>query len=254
MSKKMLDGKVSLVTGAASGIGKATAIEMAREGAVLIIADLEEDKCEAVKETINQEGGKAFSLPTDVSDEDSVRKMIETIREKVGRLDIAFNNAGVGGKFIKTDECDLLEWTKVINVNLTGVWLCMKHEIQLMLANGGGNIVNTASVAGLVGMGYAPAYTASKHGVIGLTKNAALEYAKKNIRINAICPGVVETNMTKTADTNRPGWLEATAKLEPIGRIAQPKEMASAVIWLCSDGASYVTGHSMVVDGGFVAR
>tara|TARA_Y100001935_G_C17304030_1_gene511104 strand:- start:2061 stop:2825 length:765 start_codon:yes stop_codon:yes gene_type:complete len=254
MAKKLLDGKISLVTGAASGIGKATAIEMAKEGASLIISDLEKDKCEAVSETITREGGKAFSLPTDVSDEDSIMDMVDRIQSKFGRLDLAFNNAGVGGNFIKTDECDLAEWTKVISVNLTGVWLCMKHEIQIMLKNGGGNIVNTASVAGLVGMGYAPAYTASKHGVIGLTKNAALEYAKKNIRINAICPGVVETNMTKTADNQRPGWLEATAKLEPIGRVAQPEEMASAVVWLCSDGASYVTGHSMVVDGGFVAR
>ena len=179
MSNKSLEGKISLITGGASGIGKATAIAMAREGSVVIVADLEEDKCNAVVEQIHQEGNKASAHPVDVSDEQSIIKISKNIRSEFGRLDVAFNNAGIGGNFRKTDECTFKEWSEVLSVNLTGVWLCMKYEIQFMLENGGGNIVNTASVAGLIGMGYAPAYTASKHGVIGLTKNAALEYAKR---------------------------------------------------------------------------
>ena len=251
---KLFENKIALVTGGASGIGKATAISMARENATVIVTDLEKEGCKATVEIIEKENNNAVAHPMDVTNEESLIDLIEEIDSQFGQLDIAFNNAGIGGDFKKTADYSIVEWNQVINVNLTGVWLCMKHEIELMLKGNGGAIVNTASVAGLVGMGYAPAYTAAKHGVIGLTKNAALEYAKKNIRVNAICPGVIETNMTKTADEFRPGWLEATAKLAPIGRIGQPEEMASVVVWLCSQGASYVTGHAMTADGGFVAR
>ena len=251
---KIFRNKIALVTGAASGIGRATAVALGAEGATVFVVDLKEQGCDETVSFIARDGNKAIRYCADVTEEEDVINMVQTITEEFGQLDIAFNNAGIGGSFKKTADYSTKEWHQVINVNLTGVWLCMKYEIEQMLKNDGGAIVNTASVAGLVGMGYAPAYTAAKHGVIGLTKNAAIEYAKKNIRVNAICPGLVETNMTETADLNRPGFLEATTKLEPIGRIAQPEEMASAVVWLCSDGASYVTGHAMAVDGGFVAR
>jgi NAD(P)-dependent dehydrogenase (short-subunit alcohol dehydrogenase family) len=244
--------KIALVTGAAHGIGRASALALARAGARLMVADVID--CDDTVKAIAALGGVASSRRVDVARENEVEALIASTVETYGRLDIAFNNAGIGGQFAKTADYPSANWDQVIAVNLTGVWYCMKHELRQMLRQGGGAIVNTASVAGLVGMSHAPAYCAAKHGVVGLTKNAALEYAKSNIRINAVCPGGVLTNMTADAEREVPGFLAKLAKHEPMGRLADPDEIASAVVWLCSDGASFMTGHALAVDGGFVAR
>ena len=249
-----LENRVALVTGGASGIGRATAIALAKEGASVAVADLELAGCEETVAAITAQGGKAVALSCDVSNEAQAETMVRETVNALGRLDIAFNNAGVGGTMGKTAEYPSDNWDQVLAVNLTGVWYCMKYELRQMLEQGGGSIVNTASVAGLVGMSGAPAYVAAKHGVVGLTKCSAMEYAKSNIRINAVCPGGVKTNMTESADKQLPGFLDKLAKFEPMGRVAEPEEIASAVVWLSSDGASFMTGHALAVDGGFVAR
>ncbi len=246
-------GKVALVTGGASGIGQASAVALAREGARVLVADIV--SCDATVASIVAAGGEASACGVDVADEASVEAMVALAVSRFGRLDIAFNNAGVGGVLTRTADYPVADWHKVIAVNLTGVWLCMKAELKQMLAQGqGGSIINTASVAGLVGLGWAPAYSAAKHGVVGLTKNAAIEYARHNIRVNAVCPGAVRTGMTAAADEERPGFLDNLAKQEPMARVAAPEEIASAVVWLASDGASFTTGLAMAVDGGLVAR
>ena len=249
-----LENRVALVTGGASGIGRATAIALAKEGASVAVADLELAGCEETVAAITAQGGKAVALSCDVSNEAQAETMVRETVNALGRLDIAFNNAGVGGTMGKTAEYPSDNWDQVLAVNLTGVWYCMKYELRQMLEQGGGSIVNTASVAGLVGMSGAPAYVAAKHGVVGLTKCSAMEYAKSNIRINAVCPGGVKTNMTESADKQLPGFLDKLTKFEPMGRVAEPEEIASAVVWLSSDGASFMTGHALAVDGGFVAR
>lgn len=246
------DGKIALVTGAASGIGRATAIALSSAGARLMLSDIV--ACDATLAVISAAGGEARCMTVDVADEQQVQHMVSATVAAYGRLDIAFNNAGVAGVFTKTHDYPSADWARVIAVNLTGVWHCMKYELQQMLRQGGGSIVNTASVAGLVGMGHAAAYSAAKSGVIGLTRNAAMEYARNNIRVNAVCPGGVRTQMTESADHALPGFLDRLAKLEPMGRVAEPEEIASAVVWLCSDGGSFMTGHALPVDGGFVAR
>ena len=248
------DGQAVLITGAASGIGRATAVAFAENGARVMISDIDKSGLAETKQLISDKGFDCASQFCDVSDEDSVRSLVETSVNALGSLDIAFNNAGVGGEMSKTADQTKDAWQRVIDINLTGVWLCMKYELQSMLATGGGSIINTASVAGLVGMHSAPAYCAAKHGVVGLTKNAALEYAKSNIRINAVCPGGVKTNMTESADEMYPGFLSKLAKHEPMGRLAEPEEIAGAVLWLASSSASFMTGHALAVDGGFVAR
>lgn len=246
--------KVALVTGGASGIGRATALALAREGATVMVADRDHPGCEQTVALIEAAGGTAAVHAVDVTSEDEVERLVGETVASFGRLDLAFNNAGIGGAMGKTAEYPTEDWHRVLAVNLTGVWFCMKHEIRHMLSQGGGAIVNTASIAGLIGMSGAPAYVAAKHGVVGLTKNAALEYARSNIRINAVCPGGVRTGMTEAADHALPGFLAKLAKHEPMGRIAEPEEIASAVIWLLSDGASFMTGHALAVDGGYVAR
>lgn len=246
--------RVALVTGGAGGIGRATAIALAEAGATVMVADVDEAGCEETMKTITANGHTAAVHAADVADEASVRRLVTATVESFGRLDIAFNNAGISGVFARTADYPSDDWQRVLDVNLTGVYYCMKHEIAHMLEQGSGAIVNTASVAGLVGMGGGPAYVAAKHGVVGLTKNAALEYARKNIRINAVCPGGVRTDMTEGADERHPGFLDRLANEEPMGRIADPTEIASAVVWLCSDGASFMTGHALAVDGGYVAR
>jgi NAD(P)-dependent dehydrogenase (short-subunit alcohol dehydrogenase family) len=249
-----LVGKVALVTGGASGIGRATALAFARESAKLIIADMNEDGGHQTVHMITEQGGEATFVRTDVSRAVEVQALISQAVATYGRLDCAHNNAGIsGGGHALTAEYAEDTWHQVIAINLTGVWLCMKYEIPQMLQQGSGAIVNTASVAGLIGGRGLAAYVASKHGVVGLSKTAALEYAQQGIRVNCVCPGVIQTPMTARglSDPERRARIIAS---EPVGRVGTPEEIAEAVIWLCSDAASFVTGHTMTVDGGFVAQ
>ena len=249
-----LDGKVALVTGGASGIGRATALTFAREGAKLVIADMNEDGGQQTVHMITEKGGEAIFVRIDVSQAVEVQALISQAVSTYGRLDCAHNNAGIsGGGRALTAEYSEDTWHQVIAVNLTGVWLCMKYEIVQMLSQGSGAIVNTASVAGLIGGRGLAAYVASKHGVVGLTKTAALEYAQQGIRVNCVCPCVIQTPMTERglSDPERRARIIAS---EPMGRVGTPEEIAEAVIWLCSDAASFVTGHTMPIDGGYVAQ
>lgn len=245
-------GKVAIVTGGSFGIGKATALSFAKKGAKVAIVDWVEDS-----ETINAIkaiGGEVIFIKCDVSKREAVRAMVEKTISTFGRLDYAFNNAGIEGENGKTQECTEENWDKTIAVNLKGIWLCMKYEIPEMLRQGKGVIINCASIAGLVGFAGLPAYVASKHGVLGLTKTSALEYAKLGIRVNAVCPGAIKTAMIDRITGNKKEAEEQFAEMEPIGRLGQPEEVANAVLWLCSDEASFVTGHPMAVDGGWIAQ
>ena len=246
----LLDGKVALITGGASGIGRGAAMVFSREGARVVVADiLVEDGQETVR-MVQEAGGHASFTRCDVSRSAEVRELIEKIVGEHGRLDCAFNNAGIEGKVSMTAEGSEDNWDQVMAVNLRGVWLCMKHEIPQMLKQGGGTIVNTASVGGLVGLQGLSAYCASKGGVIQLTKAAALEYARSNIRVNAVCPGGVKTGMSRRLAKQPQIGDNVPA---PMKRWARPEEVGEAVAWLCSDAATFVTGHAMAVDGGFVA-
>lgn len=246
--------KVALVTGGSSGIGRATALAFAREGAKVAVADLNIVGGEETVSLIKSAGGEACFIEANMAEAASVEAMVKKTVETYGRLDCAHNNAGVEGTLTRTAEYEEDQWDHVIRINLTGVWLCMKYEIPQMLQQGSGAIVNTASGAGLIGVKRMPAYVASKHGVVGLTKTAALEYAKSGIRVNAVCPGVIETSMVERVTGGRPDILDKMIAAEPIGRSGQPEEIAEAVVWLCSDAASFVTGHAMAVDGGAVAQ
>jgi NAD(P)-dependent dehydrogenase (short-subunit alcohol dehydrogenase family) len=244
--------KTAIVTGGSFGIGKATAIAFAQNGANVVIVDWVTDH-----ETLNAikaMGGNAIFIQCDVSKPDQVKAMIDQTIATYGRIDYAFNNAGIEGASAVTHECTEENWDKTMNINLKGIWLCMKYEIAEMLKQGKGALVNCASVAGLIGFAGLPAYVASKHGIIGLTKTSALECAKLGIRVNAVCPGAIATPMIDRL-TGKQKEVEAQfAALEPIGRLGQPDEVANAVIWLCSDEASFVTGNAMTVDGGWVAQ
>jgi NAD(P)-dependent dehydrogenase (short-subunit alcohol dehydrogenase family) len=246
-------GKVALVTGAASGIGRATALAFARAGARVIAADVDEAGGEETVRLVGAAGGEAVFVRTDVAHEEAVAGLVEAAVARFGRLDCAHNNAGREGTIGRLADCSREEWDGLLAVNLTGVWLCLKYEIAQMLRQGGGAIVNTSSTAGLKGSRTSPAYVASKHGVVGLTRKAALEYAADGIRVNAVCPAVVRTPLVERVFAVRPD-LEATWRgAHPIGRFGTPEEVAAAVVWLCSDAAAFVTGHAMVVDGGMLA-
>jgi NAD(P)-dependent dehydrogenase (short-subunit alcohol dehydrogenase family) len=252
----MLEGKVALVTGGGGGIGRATALAMVREGARVAVADFDAAAARDTVAQINAQGGQAITLTGDVTRARDVRAMIADTVTAYGRLDCAFNNAGIAGHQVdavgqKTAEWSEKSFDRMIAVNLKGVWLCMKEEIPQMLKEGGGAIVNTASIAGLIGLRTSSAYVAAKHGVIGLTKTAALEYADEKIRVNAVCPGFIETRMTELTRSS-PRGTAILAQI-PYGRMGQPGEIAEMVVWLCSERASYVTGAAYNVDGGWMA-
>ncbi len=249
-----VDGKIALVTGGGSGIGRATALVFAREGAKVVVTDVVVEGGEETVRLIKAAGGEALFVKADMAKAAEVEVMVNEAVATYGRLDCAHNNAGIEGAMGTTTDYTEQDWDRVIRINLTGVWLCMKYEISQMLKQGGGAIVNTASGAGLVGVPRMPAYVASKHGVVGLTKTAALEYAKSGIRVNAVCPGVIQTPMVERVTGRRPGMVERMVAAEPIGRMGRPEEIAEAVVWLCSDAASFVTGLPMAVDGGAVAQ
>jgi NAD(P)-dependent dehydrogenase (short-subunit alcohol dehydrogenase family) len=249
-----LDGKIALVTGGSSGIGRATAQIFAREGAKVVVADVLVEGGEETVRLIQTAGGEALFVKTDVAQPTEVAAMVKKAVETYSRLDCAFNNAGIEGVIQPTVEYSEAHWDRVLAINLKGVWLCMKYELQQMLTQGSGAIVNTASVAGLIGLPGFSAYVAAKHGVNGLTKTAALEYAKSGIRVNAVCPGAIRTPMFERGMRDNPGIEEQIVTMEPIGRMAAPAEVGEAVVWLCSDAASFVTGLPMAVDGGWVAQ
>lgn len=251
----MLDGKAVLVTGGGNGIGRAAAQVMAREGARVVVADFEADAARETVELVNQAGGQAVSCGGDVTQSADVAAMVAAAVSAYGRLDCAFNNAGVaphqvGSTRQATDEWSEDAFDRMIAVNLKGVWLCMKHEIAQMRAQGSGAIVNTASIAGLIGLPRATAYVAAKHAVVGMTKTAGLEYAQQGIRVNAVCPGFIATRMTERSRAERSTEL---LFMTPMRRFGEPGEIAEMVAWLCSDRASFVTGAAYAVDGGWTA-
>jgi NAD(P)-dependent dehydrogenase (short-subunit alcohol dehydrogenase family) len=244
-------GKVAFVTGAASGIGRATALAFAREGASVVAADVSEQANKETARLTEKQGGRAIAVGCDVTKSADVNRALGKTIEAFGRLDFAFNNAGIEPrKPAPTAEYDEEEWNRIIDINLRGVFLCMKHEIPLILKQGGGAIVNTSSGAGVIGIKGSPAYTAAKHGVIGLTRAAALDYAAQNVRINAVCPGYIDTPMMTRFTGGTPEGRAKVIAEEPAGRMGKPEEIAAAVLWLCSEGAAFMVGHAMVVDGG----
>jgi len=242
---------VALVTGASSGIGMATAITFAKAGAKVVVAARRIKEGEEVVENIKREGGGASFFQVDVSKADEVKSLIERTVETYGHLDWACNNAGIEGAMASIVDCTEENWNEVININLTGMWLCMKYELIQMLKHGAGSIVNISSVNGFVGASHFAAYAASKHGIIGLTKSAANEYGQFGIRINVVCPGSIYTPMLERVDGG-PVTPESWRNKVPLRRVGNPEEIANAVLWLCSGSASYVTGHSLVVDGGLL--
>jgi NAD(P)-dependent dehydrogenase (short-subunit alcohol dehydrogenase family) len=248
------DEKVTLVTGAASGIGKAAALLFASEGASVAVADIDEAGARSTAKVIEERGGQAEAIAVDVADPGSVRSMAERVAEAFGALHYAFNNAGIVGAGAAIADMPVDVWDRGIAVMLSGVFLCMKFEIPLMLDSGGGAIVNTSSGAGIIGFPGMANYVAAKHGVIGLTKTAALEYIGSGIRINAVCPGTARSRMVEDWMRGDAAAEAEVAGLHPIGRIASPEEIAAAALWLCSDQASFVVGHAMVVDGGYTIQ
>lgn len=249
-----LEGRVALVTGGASGIGRASALAFASEGAKVVVADVDEAGAAETVKAVAEAGGTARFVSCDVTRSDEVAAMVADAVAAYGRLDCALNNAGTSGSTAFTVDYPEEEWDRVIALNLRSVFLCMKHEIPAMLSQGGGAIVNTSSGAGLVGFPGLSAYVASKHGVIGLTRATALEYVKSGIRINAVCPGSTRTPMLASFMGDDPAIQKMMERAAPIGRLGDPSEIAAAVVWLCTDDASFVVGHALAVDGGAVVQ
>ena len=254
MNAGILEGKVTLVTGAGGGIGRATAVVLGHAGAKVVVSDVSTRRGEETAGLVRAAGAEAEFFKADVSRAADVEALIATAVKRWGRLDCAHNNAGISGTVVNVADDTEENWDRTLAVDLKGVWLCMKYEISQMLKQGGGSIVNTASTAGLLGAVRMGAYAAAKHGVVGLTRTAALEYARSNIRVNAICPGVVGTPVIL-------GWFESNERLkkamiaqEPIGRVGEPEEIGNAVAWLFSDRASFVTGAAIPIDGGMTAQ
>ncbi|WP_328978671.1 glucose 1-dehydrogenase [Streptomyces canus] len=254
VSNATFTGRAAFVTGAGSGIGRTTAVAFARAGARVALADLSADGLRETARLVEEAGGRALSLTCDVTSEDDVKSALGDTVQAFGPLDAAFdaafNNAGVEQPVKPAADIAKDEWDRVVGVSLTGMFLCMKHQIPLMLRQGGGAIVNASSGAGVKGFKGQAAYAAAKHGVIGLTRSTALEYAASGIRVNAVCPGIVDTEMIQRFAESTPGGRDALIADEPIGRLGTPDEIAAAVLWLCSDAASFATGHALVVDGG----
>ncbi|OHC13733.1 MAG: short chain dehydrogenase [Pseudomonadales bacterium GWC2_63_15] len=246
-------GQVALVTGAAAGIGRATAQAFAEQGLKVVLADIDEAGIRDGAESIRAAGGQAIAVRCDVTRDAEVKALIEQTLAQYGRLDYAFNNAGIEIEQGRLAEGSEVEFDAIMGVNVKGVWLCMKHQLPVMLAQGGGAIVNTASVAGLGAAPKMSIYAASKHAVIGLTKSAAIEYAKKQIRVNAVCPAVIDTDMFRRAYEADPRKAEFAAAMHPVGRIGKVEEIAAAVLYLCSDSAAFTTGLALAVDGGATA-
>lgn len=249
----LVDGKVAIITGAASGIGRAASLIFAREGAKVVVSDINEVGGNETVEMIKDAGGDACFAKCDTSDAGQVEAMVAVAVDTYGSLDCAFNNAGVGHPTASIIDCTEEDFDRFYRVNQKGVWLCMKYQIKRMLEQGGGAIVNTASIAGLIAAPKLGAYGASKHAVVGLTKTAAIEYVTKNIRVNAVCPGVIRTAMVETLFKERPNMEKRMIDYQPGHRLGAPEEIGEAAVWLCSDAASFVTGHAMPVDGGIMA-
>jgi NAD(P)-dependent dehydrogenase (short-subunit alcohol dehydrogenase family) len=254
----MLTGKVALVTGAGSGIGRAAANAFANAGAMVVVSDLNPDSGQAATDEICSSGAEASFVQCDVRDPSSIAALIAKAVETYGSLDCAFNNAGIGGPIQPLDDYPDEGWDEVISTNLTSIFHCMKHEVRQMMKQGSGAIVNCASVNGLAGMRGMPAYCAAKHGILGITKAAALDYAPRGIRINAVCPGTIHTPAVDAwlaADpVNARPFIDEMVRAEPIGRLGTPEEVAAAVVWLCSPAASFMIGHGLAVDGGYMAQ
>jgi NAD(P)-dependent dehydrogenase (short-subunit alcohol dehydrogenase family) len=246
-------GKVAMVTGGGSGMGRSTAIAFAAAGARTVVVDLSEEAARATADFIQEQGGEGIAVRCDVTRSEDVKAALEETAATYGRLDAAFNNAGLEHGLIAAAEIPDAEFDRIVGVSLKGVFLSMKYQIPLMLAGGGGAIVNNSSAAGLSGFKGQAAYSAAKHGLVGLTRSAALDYASENVRINAICPGIVDTPMMDRVTGGTPNGRAAVITMEPIGRMGRPEEIADTVLWLCSDASSFVVGHALSVDGGMSA-
>jgi NAD(P)-dependent dehydrogenase (short-subunit alcohol dehydrogenase family) len=250
MTEPRFAGRVAFITGSGSGIGRATAIAFAAEGANVVLADIDAAGNEETSRLAARHGGRVLALKCDVTSSQEIQAAIEQTINEFGRLDVAFNNAGIEQPPAALVDISEDQWSKVLDIDLRSAFLCMKYQIPAMLQNGGGSIVNTSSGAGVIGIRGQAAYVAAKHGLIGLTKSAALDYAAQGIRVNAICPGIIETPMMDRFSGGTPEGRERVIGQEPVGRMGSPEEIASAVLWLSSDLGSFATGHAMVIDGG----
>ena len=253
MTERRFAGKVAFVTGAGSGIGRATAIAFAAEGAEVVLADIDTVGNEETARLVAEHGGRVLSVKCDVTSSSDIQAVIKQTVQEFGRLDVAFNNAGIEQPPAPLVDIDEDNWSRLLDIDLRSAFLCMKYEIPAMLQTGGGSIVNTSSGAGVVGIRGQAAYVAAKHGLIGLTKSAALDYAAQGVRVNAICPGIIETPMMDRFSGGTPEGRARVIGQEPVGRMGRPEEIASAVLWLSSDLGAFATGHAMVIDGGQTA-